>query len=326
MAVRTVWARFGCLLLGLFIPCLAAICFGDDNPDAKVAVHVIPHSDARTCSTGIQTLYDINYLYIDCDAVDVFPVFYDIREYLGFEYGLTWPGPATCTFTSCSDLAIGDIVESGDGISQVWFGCQVPYGCKVPGFGRIECTELGRICVVPHPIFSRILVLDCHETVDEPMFSCCAGVCGEAGDNPWSYLGTLWITKSEDACPDCVSHGDTLSYTLAYSNTHWIPVGPVSVVDCLAPETEYVSSTPQGTYDAGEHTVTWCIGEMDGYEEGEVTLRARLKADAPASGEVVNTCRIYLGVTPIDVAWDTTGICSSPTIPTTWGKIKSLFR
>jgi uncharacterized repeat protein (TIGR01451 family) len=297
------------------------------NSIAKVAVHVMPHLDGRTCSNHMPSFLsgcDVSYVYVGCDAVDVFPVFYDLVEYLGCEYGLTWPGEATCAFTSCSDLWIGNITHPGDGISQVWLGCRM--GCAVPGFARIESTGPGQICVVPHPIGGRVLVLDCHESVNEPMWCACAGVCDEPGDDPCGELGTLWISETEDACADCVGHGDTLSYTLSYDNTHWCPVDDISVIDYLSSETEYVSSMPAGTYDAGSHTVTWFIGEMAGWSDDGVVLRARLKPDAPAAGTVRNRCKIYQGVTPIHAASDSTPICSSSTTPTTWGKIKGMFR
>ena len=58
--------------------------------------------------------------------VDVFPVFYDIEEYMGVEYGLFWDPAAAyaVAFTSCSDFTIGDIAQPMDGISQTWTSCQ----------------------------------------------------------------------------------------------------------------------------------------------------------------------------------------------------------
>ena len=298
--------------------------FAWQNPDAKVAVHVVAHLDGRTCSSQMPSLESpcgVYYVYVGCDAVDVFPVFYDLTECRGFEYGLTWPGEASCTFTSCSDLWIGNITHPGDGISQVWLDCFS--GLKVPGFAWIEATEPGRICVVPHPIGARLLVLDCLDSVDEPMCRLCAGVCGEPGDNP--CYGNVWISKTEDTCSDCVEHGDTLSYTLRYQSDYFWSEA-VSIIDYLAAETEYVSSTPPGTYDAESHTVTWFIGEVGWWEDEEVVLRARLRSDAPVSGKVVNRCKIFAEVYPMSASSDSTYICSPSTNPTTWGKIKSMFR
>ena len=300
--------------------------FAGQNNNAKVAVHVMPHLESRTCSSDMPSLESpcwVHFVYVGCDAVDVFPVFYDIVEYRGFEYGLAWPGEATCIFTSCSDLSIGNITHSGDGISQVWLDCGGAGYPAVTGFAWIDGTEPGQICVVPHPIGGRVLVLDCHEGVNEPFYNLCAGVCGEPGDNPcW---GNVWIDKTEDACGDCVGQSDTLSYTLIYQSDYFWSQD-VSIIDYLAPETEYVSSTPPGTYDAGSHTVTWFIGEVSWWEYGEVVVRARLKPGAPASGTVVNRCKVFDDVIPLSVSSDSTSICSSATTPTTWGKIKSMFR
>jgi hypothetical protein len=328
MAVKELKRSLPGILAGLLITCLAPVCHAGTNPGVVVAVHVVPHVAHRSCSTGMPDLQSecyINYLYTACDGVDVFPVFFYIEEYHGFEYGLTWPGPATCAFWSCSDLTIGDIHESGDGISQLWFMCQGSAGCVIPGFGWIESTEPGRVCVVPHPVRSQVRIVDCHEDVDDAFRGYCAGVCSGPGDNPCGMLTPLWIGMSEDACPVCVGQEDTLCYVLRYESSYFYSED-VSVVDYLPPETEYISSAPSATYDSGNHTVTWYIGEMGWWEEGDLSLRARLKPDAPISDVVINRCTIFSYVTPKNAAFDSTYICSSPTTPTTWGGIKSMFR
>ena len=328
MTVKDLQRSLPGILACLFMICRAPVCQADANPGANVAVHILPHVDHRSCSSGMPDLESecgVNYLYTGCDAVDVFPVFYYLVEYNGFEYGLTWPGQATCVFTSCSDLTIGDIENPGDGISQVWFDCRRPASCAVPGFGWIESTEPGRVCVVPHPGRSQVRVLDCSAGVDSPIQSSCAGVCSGPGDDPCGMLTSLWISMSEDACAVCVGQEDTLCYVLRYESRYFWSE-QVSVVDYLPPETEYLSSAPPATYDSGNHAVTWYIGEMGWWDEGDLVLRARLKPEGPATGVVVNRCTIFSYDIPMNAGFDSTHICSSPTTPTTWGGIKSIFR
>jgi hypothetical protein len=113
--------------------------------------------------------------------VDAFPVFFDIVEYQGLEYGMTWPGSYTAAFTCCSDLVIGDIMHPGDGVYHAWISC-LDGPIAIPGWVWVEAQ--GRICVVPHPD-GHIVVTHCgafDTTHVEASF--CAGIGGTAGDDP----------------------------------------------------------------------------------------------------------------------------------------------
>ena len=136
------------------------------NVDLKVGVHVLPHSDLRTCSREFPVITcpsaDISTTCPDGD-VDFFPVFFDMVEYQCLEYGVSWPGTYSCAFTSCSYLQIGDIVWPAgtvdpelrlDGISHSWQVCT--YGTTViPGFGWIY-EKTGRLTasIVMHMLFN----------------------------------------------------------------------------------------------------------------------------------------------------------------------------
>jgi len=94
-----------CTLLAILA---GSIALAGNNPRVAVTVHVMAHSSKRSCSTGIPSIGrcdDVKTTESSADA-DCFPVFYELSEYLGCQYGLTWPGTYTCTFTSCSDLVI----------------------------------------------------------------------------------------------------------------------------------------------------------------------------------------------------------------------------
>ena len=86
----------GSIAIAFFaIVCLASPSLAGSNLLAKVAVHVAPHDDARTCGVNFPEFdgpCDIRHTYVGCEGVDVFPVSYDLDEYKGFEYSLTWPG------------------------------------------------------------------------------------------------------------------------------------------------------------------------------------------------------------------------------------------
>ncbi len=158
------------------------------NDIAKVAVHVEDHA-SRSCTKGFPVIggcEEINTTLTGNDA-DCFPVFFDLDEYAGFDYGLMWPGMYTCVFTSCSDLTIGGIVSPGDGISHAWTECQ-PGPVAIPGWGWIWDT--GLVCVVPHPEAGGPNIGDCEGVITHPICNFCAGIGGAQGDDPCEPTGT----------------------------------------------------------------------------------------------------------------------------------------
>jgi uncharacterized repeat protein (TIGR01451 family) len=299
-------------VMAILLALLARPTWAGSNFYSKVAVHILPHDDSRTCSHNlpeIDTCSDIITTYAGCGGVDVFPVFYEVEEYLGVEYGLTWPGSQSCVFTSCSDFQIGDITRPGDGISQVWTGCR-PGPSAIPGFGWIDIVEPGQVCIVDHPETWAVKILDCASGIDEPFFICCAGVCGETGDDPCAHV--VWplnLDKTDDAGTECVRKGENINYTIAYDNPGWTQLEGVVATDFLAPETDYVSSSPPGTYEPGTHTVTWQIGGVPAGEAGSVSLTVMVRHDTQPGALMYNTCEITSDETPVVAAQETTEVC-----------------
>ena len=168
-----------CLLL------VAGTALAGVNWEAKAAVHVIPHA-SRTCTKSFPVITGCEDIITTepTPDVDAFPVFYDLIEYQGFDYGLTWPGLYSCAFTSCSPLTIGGIVWPGDGISHAWTACQ-PYSVAVTGWGWIY--DYGLICIVPHPEPGNVNVGDCSAELNQACPSC-AGIGGYIGDDPCANL------------------------------------------------------------------------------------------------------------------------------------------
>jgi hypothetical protein len=90
-------------------------------------------------------------------------------------------------FTTCTDFIIGDIVDPGHGVPQVWIGCRSE-DRAIPGWAWITEPDSGMVCVVVHDLTYEIKVLDCSDGVDEPADDpFCAGIAGAEGDNPCGY-------------------------------------------------------------------------------------------------------------------------------------------
>jgi hypothetical protein len=166
---------------------LATITHAGLNLGVKVGVHVMDHA-SRSCAKAatmpvINKCEDIVPTHAGVN-VDAFPVFFDMTEYQGFDYGLTWEGGASGVFTSCSDLTIGGIVNSGDGVSHAWTLCQND-SLAIPGF--IWLYSYGQVCVVENPAAGFLIAGDCSgakDTLVLDLSSACAGTNGVTGENP----------------------------------------------------------------------------------------------------------------------------------------------
>jgi len=161
------------------------VCQAGQNPDAKVALHVKAHNAKQTCQS-LPAIVDSSEIVTTYggSSVDFFPVFFNLTEYLGVQYGIGWPDwTYSCAFTSCSDLVIGGIEWPGDGISHAWTDCQSAV-VAIPGWGWVYADSAGLMCIVPHPESEVIQVLDCGESLDGPIDNFCAGVYGAIGDSP----------------------------------------------------------------------------------------------------------------------------------------------
>jgi hypothetical protein len=168
---------------------LSAVAFAGNNPAAKVAVHVRAHSNKAGCTVAFDAATATCLDFVTTEAsfsADCFPVFYDLVEFLGCEYGLCWPSwTYSGAFSNCADLVIGEIKLPGDGASHTWTSCQA--GVAVPSFVWLYADGPGLVCPCPNPETGLISVLDCAEGLDSPVNIFCAGVYGMEGDDPCDY-------------------------------------------------------------------------------------------------------------------------------------------
>lgn len=166
-----------------------------DNPDTKVAVHVRTHDAELGCDFG--TINDCHDIVVTepGNNVDAFPVFFDVTEFLGCEYGMWWPlWTYSAAFTNCADFVSGSIAWPGDGASHTWTACQTGSWVCVPSYIWLYADGPGMICVIPHPVSGVLGVRDCAEGFDAAFFTCCAGVYGYVGDDPCPAVGEMRST------------------------------------------------------------------------------------------------------------------------------------
>jgi hypothetical protein len=169
---------------------LTAAALAGGNPDTKVAVHVRPHNAELGCDYGTIVTCDDLDTTEPGNNVDAFPVFFDIDEFLGCEYGMWWPAwTYSGAFSNCADVVIGGIVWPGDGASHSWSICQTGSWVCVPSYIWLYADGPGMVCVVDHPVAGAISLLDCTGGIDEPFATFCAGVYGYVGDDPCPPVG-----------------------------------------------------------------------------------------------------------------------------------------
>jgi hypothetical protein len=174
-------------VLAAAIPCLAG-----NNPAMKCAVHVQAHNAKQGCHNlpVITNWYDLTPTY-EGASFDAFPVFFDLTEYLGVQYGLTWPDwTYSAAFTSCSDLVIGAVTTPGTGAAHTWTSCRT--GAAIPSFVWLYADGTGYVCLSDYPDSSppEIFVLDCAEGLDISIWGYCE--CAEVYTDAPATEPTTW--------------------------------------------------------------------------------------------------------------------------------------
>jgi uncharacterized repeat protein (TIGR01451 family) len=298
---------------------LASYAHAGMNPDGKVAVHVLSHEN-RTCGKAFPVIAycgEIVTTYGDCGDVDFFPVFFGLTGYTGVHYGLLWPGSGSCFFTSCSDLVIGQIELSGDGIAQAWTDCHME-AAVIPGWGWIATEEPGLICVDVHPGNNTLEIIDCNFEEESPRMSFCAGVCGEAGMDPCEepplYVA-LDVDIESSIGSGCIFAGNDMTYTISYGNS--ANPGTVNgvVLTCgYSPYTLLISASGNGQAIYGGR-VRWDLGTLSVGESGSVQLTVRVKQETLLGTVLPVTAVIGCSEAPDSTVADSTMVCMEPPPP-----------
>jgi hypothetical protein len=176
------------VFLGLLLLVSTAALCGQNFDIAKGIVHVRDHNAKAGCNYGTFSSCEDIVTTLAGHSIDAFPVFYELTEYQGCEYGLLWPAwQYSAAWNNCSPLVIGSILLSGQGASHTWLTCQFDGYC-VPAFIWLYADGPGQICITGHPEHGSAFILDCHEAVDVLIGWGCAGVYGVSGHDPCGEL------------------------------------------------------------------------------------------------------------------------------------------
>ncbi|MDY6986725.1 MAG: hypothetical protein SWQ30_01605 [Thermodesulfobacteriota bacterium] len=122
----------------------------------------------------------------------------------------------------------------------------------------------------------------------------------------------LVVRKDDGLGPDdCVEPGDFITYEVCVQNQTPITVHNVILTDHLDPDTIFQSASDGGTYDSGNHAVTWDMGNLAAGEEQCVNLLVQVDAATMPASVVTDSCVADSDETdPSDPDTEDTNICA----------------
>lgn len=112
-----------------------------------------------------------------------------------------------------------------------------------------------------------------------------AGICIPQAEVSYNPLG---LTK-DDGVSTCVNPGDTITYTMSYTNGNPTAVTGVTLTDTV-PAQVTVTDTGGGTQSG--NTVTWSIGTLTPGQSGSKTLTVTVNAGTPQGSTITNSVTI----------------------------------
>lgn len=108
-----------------------------------------------------------------------------------------------------------------------------------------------------------------------------ATICGDLGA-PYNI--------SKKALADTVEPGGEITYNIVYSMNYGAK--DVTITDVLPDNTEFVSATHNGQYDAATRTVTWTLGDLKKDDGDVISLKLKVDPQAQPGSIIKNTAVI----------------------------------
>jgi uncharacterized repeat protein (TIGR01451 family) len=126
----------------------------------------------------------------------------------------------------------------------------------------------------------------CWEAVDDcnNTSTCCQTITEEA-------CPALMLTKSDDVLGspgDCVEPGGNITYGIDVENGNSVDAPDVVVIDELPSGVDFVSADQGGTYDGGQHMVTWNLGTLLAGESRMLELVVTVSGGVMPGSNLVN--------------------------------------
>ena len=121
--------------------------------------------------------------------------------------------------------------------------------------------------------------------------------------------GRLNLTKTDDVDDgDCVKEGRTITYTITYDVNSFSDCNLV-IIDYLPAEVNYISSTPEGDYNALDRTVSWNLKTLNLPACGSLTLSGIVNSHVSPSNDTVNIAKLKVNSFFFGYAKVSTPVC-----------------
>ncbi|WP_457630670.1 hypothetical protein [Oceanithermus sp.] len=117
--------------------------------------------------------------------------------------------------------------------------------------------------------------------------------------------GELVLTKAVEP-QGTVTAGTELTYRLHFKNGYPVEATNIVVDDWLDGNLEYLSSSPEGEYDAVRHRVRWQMASIPAGGEWQAELRVRVKDGTPDDTLIENRFELQADQTPNTLVSNTT--------------------
>ncbi|UCF09108.1 MAG: DUF11 domain-containing protein, partial [Thermoplasmata archaeon] len=177
--------------------------------------------------------------------------------------------PEGTTFHSCSPD-----YDSFDGNVVKWYFENV-----LPGNHSILLNVTVDTEVADGTTLTNWVFLNYTDSVGDPL--------NESWDSVDTLVATPIMEFSKTASADYANPGDTMIYTLTYSNTGSGVATDVTVTDTLPPHVTFVSSTPDYD-DLDGYTYTWYVGAVASDAGGAITISVTINTYTPDETVLVN--------------------------------------
>ncbi|MBP1929387.1 putative repeat protein (TIGR01451 family)/fimbrial isopeptide formation D2 family protein [Methanolinea mesophila] len=261
----------------------------DSGGEVLLFVKIATDAPAGTITNCATLFTDLSEPVESCTDVHVIEVLPELEKTASvenvtreetFTYTIEWENPSDFDLTNAS---LVDIIP--DGLEFV--SATNPYTFN----GTAVIWDLGTIG--PYEEGNVTLTVEVEEDAEDTITNCATLFTDQT--EPVESCTDVHVMEvvpelEKTASVDNVAREETFTYTIEYENPSGFSLTRAIIVDTIPDGLEFVNAT--GDWTLEDSTVTWYIGTLGPYEEGNVTLTVEVEEDAPEG--IITNCALLL--------------------------------